>query len=163
MSDIKMLLKIFKKVGYPNPNVKTIANTLDYDLDHFLPDLKEEIGEDGVIDFCDKAIEKLSGDKGIKIDYGGTHNEFVYMNIYPIYYDEDESQYDVVCNYSWGESKMYVENPETGNGEYKTIQEVISEADMGDASDLEDLLDSIRGDVYNVIYQNCGFGIWWNH
>ncbi len=32
---------------------------VDYNLENFLVDLKEEIGEDGVKDFCDKAIEKI--------------------------------------------------------------------------------------------------------
>ncbi len=60
MTDVNIFLRVIQKEGYPNPNLHSIARMVDYDLENFLVDLKEKIGEDGVKDFCDKAIEKIS-------------------------------------------------------------------------------------------------------
>jgi len=64
MSEVNYFLKVLSKEGYPNPDLKSIAVLMGYNNDDFLLDLKEEIGEEGVLDFCNKAIEKLTGDKG---------------------------------------------------------------------------------------------------
>ena len=63
MSSLKLFLKTLEKEGYPNPSVQSIAQMVGYNLDDFLIDLKIEVGDKGVVDFCDKAIEKLSGEK----------------------------------------------------------------------------------------------------
>ena len=69
MSDLKTFLKVLSKVGYPNPNVDSIAQMVSYNLEEFLPDLVAEIGEDGANDFVEKALDKLSdGTKEIKIN-----------------------------------------------------------------------------------------------
>ncbi len=88
MTDVNIFLRVIQKEGYPNPNLHSIARMVDYNLDDFLFDLKGEIGEDGVKDFCDKAIEKISGEDGIKIELDS--DEFVYLHVYPLFYDEDE-------------------------------------------------------------------------
>ena len=42
MSNLNTFLRVMNKMGYPNPSTKSIANSIDYDLDNFLPDLVEE-------------------------------------------------------------------------------------------------------------------------
>ena len=53
--DVSTFLKILTKYGYPNPNILAIANSVDYNLDYFLHDLKKEMGEinaiRGILDF----------------------------------------------------------------------------------------------------------------
>jgi hypothetical protein len=87
--NVSTFLKILTKYGYPNPSILAIANSVDYNLDYFLHDLKKEMGEDGVLAFCDRAIEKLTGEKGLRIDMGGPNgDEYVYIHIYPVFYVE---------------------------------------------------------------------------
>ena len=38
MSDIKFFLRVLEKEGYPNPNLVSLANFVDYDLNDFLLD-----------------------------------------------------------------------------------------------------------------------------
>lgn len=161
MSNLKTFLKVLKKEGYPNPNTSTFAKYVNYDLEGFLYDLKEEIGENGVVDFCDKAIEKLTGKEGLRIDLDGPNgDEYVYIHIYPIFYNEDESENDVVSNHGWGDSHLLGTN-EDGVEQYMTIQEIIDNTGMGEWSELDELLDHIKTKAYNKVYYNCGFGIWW--
>lgn len=161
MSNLKTFLKVLNKEGYPNPNTSTFAKYVNYDLEGFLYDLKEEIGENGVVDFCDKAIEKLTGKEGLRIDLDGPNgDEYVYIHIYPIFYNEDESENDVVSNHGWGDSHLLGTN-EDGVEQYMTIQEIIDNTGMGEWSELDELLDHIKTKAYNKVYYNCGFGIWW--
>ena len=159
--DVKNFLKILKKVGYPSPNTVSVARAVGYDLENFLKDLEQEIGEKGVMDFCDKALEKLTGKDGLRVDLAGPNgDEFVNVHIFPIYYDENESKYDVISRYKWGKSNVMGIN-EDGDVEYMTIEEVIDNTGMGEWSELDDLIDTIKGNAYNKVYNNCGFGIWW--
>ena len=45
MNDLNRFLKVMTKMGYPNPNTESIARSMDYDLDDFIPNLVEEFGE----------------------------------------------------------------------------------------------------------------------
>jgi hypothetical protein len=162
MSNVKTFLKLLQKSGYPNPKIETIAKMADYNLDNFLIDLKEHLGDDGVLDFCDKAIEKLSGKKGIRVDLAGPKgNEYCYIHIYPIFYDEDESENDVISNSSWGESEILDINPDTGEEHYVSIQTIIDNTDMSGWGEMDELLDDIKSKAYNIVFSNCGFGVWW--
>jgi len=162
MSNIKTFLKAIEKTGYPNPHVSEIADAISYNLDDLLIDLKIEVGDKGVVDFCDKAIEKLSGKKGIRVDLDGPRgDEFVYVHIFPKYYDEDESEHDVISSHRWGESEILDIDLDTGEEHYVTIQTLIDNTDMSGWAELDELLDYIREKAYNIVYSNCGFGIWW--
>ena len=68
MSDVKTFLKILSKVGYPNPDTKSIAKMMGYDFFEFIPNLVYEIGEDGAQSFVNNALAKLSTKDGIKVD-----------------------------------------------------------------------------------------------
>lgn len=161
MSDIKSFLKVCKSYGYPNPKLETLANMAGYDLDNFLLDLQEEIGQKGVLDFCEKAIVKLTGDKGLRVDLSGPKmDEYVYIHIYPIYYDEDESTTDIISNSAWGESNLITKNDE-GMVEYRTVEEIIDDSDMGSWSEVDDFIEELKGRASRMVFENCGFGIWW--
>lgn len=161
MEKLKLFLRILNENGYPNPDVVDFAKMIDYDLDNFLSDLQKELGDDGVLDFCKKTINKISGEKGIKIDLDGLNEEeYCYIHIYPIFYDKDESENDIIIRSIWGESHILSTNEE-GEGEYMTIQEIIDHTDMGGWSELDELLDHIKEKAYNKVFANCGFGIWW--
>lgn len=159
--NVNYFLKILSTEGYPNPNILSLAKVMGYDLDDFLPDLKEKLGEDGVLDFCKKAIVKLTGEKGLRVDIlGSDYDEFVYLYIHPISYDPDESESDIVCKYVYGESKILT-TIEDGSEGYSTIQEIIDNVDMGDWSEVDDLIDLIQQKAYYQVFNNCGFGVWW--
>jgi hypothetical protein len=45
------------------------------------------------------------------------------------------------------------------NGNQKTIQEIIDEADFSEWSSIEDFLDSILSDIQNKLYKLTGFEV----
>jgi len=59
MSNLNRFLKVLNKVGYPNPDLDSIIRMVDYNLEDFLPDLVEEVGEEGADDFIERAISKV--------------------------------------------------------------------------------------------------------
>ena len=169
MSEVNYFLRVLKGEGYPNPNIETIAKMVGYNLEYFLYDLSKEIGSDGVTDFCDKAIEKLSGDEGIKVELapiGQDEYEFCYVKIYPLHYDYEESENEIISKSEFGDSKIMLSDYPEGFGNEKvekfyTIQQIIDDSDMGEWDVVDDLLDHIKEKVNNIVFQNCGFGIWW--
>lgn len=160
MTNVNYFLKVLKREGYPNPNIESIAKMVGYDLDNFLVDLKEEIGEDGVLDFCKKAIDTLQGEDGIKVVIESPSDEYYYLKIKPLFYDEDESPNDVISTKIWGDTKV-LSTDEDGNESYMTIEDVIDNSDMGTWAEVDELVDMILARAYNIVYYNCGFGIWW--
>jgi len=157
--NIKSFLKILEKVGYPNPKIVSISDMVDYDLDNFLFDLKKEIGEEGVVDFCDKTIEKLSDGKAIKVDLETDGQEYVVVNVFPLYYDENESENDVISRLEIVDSKILSQD-EDGNDIYKTLSEIENDLGLGEWSEYDEMMDHITMKVYNYIFSRCGFGIW---
>ena len=167
MSDIKSFLKICKTYGYPNPKLLSLADMSGYDIDYLLLDLKNELGEKAVVDFCDNAIVKLGAEEGIRAGLGGPKNdEFCYVKIFPLYYDEDESENSVISKYEWGKSKILTMDwaqgvNEPGTEKYVTIEELIDNTSMGEWSELDEFLDSIKEEVNLKVFENCGFNIFW--
>ena len=157
--NIKSFLKILEKVGYPNPKIVSISDMVDYNLDYFLVDLKNEIGEEGVVDFCDKAIEKLSNGKAIKVDLETDGQEYVLVNVFPLYYDEDEAENDVMSRVEFVDSNIFTHDDD-GKDVYKTIPEIQNDVGMGDWAEYDEMMDHIKMKVYNYIFSRCGFGIW---
>ncbi len=160
MSDIKSFLTVLKKYGYPNTRVFTLASMVGYNLDDFLIDLKNELGYDGVVDFCDKAIEKLSGENGFKVDLETDGQEYVVVNVYPIYYDENESESDVISKLEIKESNILTQD-ENGKDVYKTVPQIKDEMGMGDWAEYDEMMDHITMKVYDYVRKRCGFGLWW--
>jgi hypothetical protein len=94
MNDFNILLKYFKRLGYPNKNLLTIFKSLDYDEKNFLTDLVENLGQAGADEFIQKTIDKLSTPKGIKIDleeYGYPESYF-YLIIVNFSIDLEETE-----------------------------------------------------------------------
>lgn len=163
MSNLKTFLKVLRKVGYPNPDLLSVSRMSDYDLDNLLPDLVAEVGEEGADNFVEKALEKMSdGDKGIKVIVNdGEYGEYAYIKIYQSILDLDNDEGTVLCDWGWGESKILTSD-ENGNESYKTMQQISDDTDMGDWAEYDELLDYIKSICNQLVYQNCGFGIWWD-
>ena len=160
MSDIKSFLKVCKRYGYPNPKLQTIANMVGYDLDNFLLDLETEIGNAGVLDFCEKAISKLQGEDGMRVNLETDGQEYVVVKIQVNNYDEEESENDVLASYKIIESKILTTDV-NGNETYKTIEQINDELDMGEWSEYDEMIDHITMKIYNYVFSRCGFGLWW--
>ena len=161
MSNLKTFLKVLKKVGYPNPNIQSIAKMIDYNLEEFLPDLVAEIGEEKADEFTEKALSKMSTPKGIRIQGKDNSQEYAYIIIHNPRLDLDNDETTVLCDWSWGDTNILSQDDD-GNETYKTIEEVGEDLGMGDWSDYDDLVDGIRSDCNDIVFSNCGFGIWWD-
>ena len=159
MSNIKTFLKVLNKVGYPNPNIETIANAVSYDLPGFLSDLINEIGEDKAIWFANESFSKLSTEDGIRLNLAGGHNEYVYIKITNSYLDLEDSEEWIFVDYTWGDTHLLTTDEE-GNESYQTMEEISDQVDMGDWSDYDSMIDSIIEQFQEFIYSNCGFSIW---
>lgn len=159
--EIKRLLKYFAKHGYPNPDTLTMMEYMGYDDEEFLHDLVEELGHKKAMEFVSKALGKLSSTSeiSIKVDLSDVVGEgsWVNLDIYRFYIDLNEEYSDVMIHSGWGENKII--DPE--NGDENTIEELSDNLDLGGLNDWEEFMDSIRGECYNHIKTNCGFGIWY--
>lgn len=161
MSNIKTFLKVLNKVGYPNPDVLSVANMVSYDLDDFLPDLVDEIGEDKANWFVGETFSKLSTKDGIRLDLTGDDGEYVYIIIHKSHIDLDNSHDTVLIDWSWGPTKLLVFD-EDGGESYQTMEEISEQVDMGEWADYDVMVDSIKDQFQEFIYNRCGFGVWWD-
>ena len=162
MSNLKTFLKILNKVGYPNPDVVSIAKMIDYNLEEFLPDLVAEIGEEKANKFTEKALSKISTKDGIRINnlYDDS-NQYAYIKIFNPSLDLDNDDTTVWCNWSWGETKI-LHQDDDGTETYKTIQEIGEDLGMGEWADYDELVDNVKEECNQLVFNNCGFGIWWD-
>jgi len=159
--EFKKLLKILAKEGYPNPNLDRIFDALDYEGEDFLTDLIENLGEEGATDFAKKALSKLSSgihsDIKIRIpEITGYPDAWIDIIIHSLWIDLEESETDVIINYSWGDNKIIDDE-----GNETTLEELANNVDMGGIIDWGDFMDWIRSASYNYISTRCGFGIWY--
>ena len=162
MSNLKTFLKVLNKVGYPNPNVESIAKMIDYNLEEFLPDLVAEVGEEKADDFTEKALKKMSPSGGIKIgNLYDDPNQYAYIILHNPRLDLENDETTVLCDWSWGNTKILYQDDD-GNEEYRTIEDIGSDLGMGEWGDYDELVDSIREDCNRLVFRNCGFGIWWD-
>ena len=162
MSDLNRFLKVLNKVGYPNPDVHSIAKMMDYNLEEFLPDLVAEIGEEKTDEFTEKALNKMSTKDGIRIsNLYDDSNQYAYIIIHNPRLDLENDETTVLCDWEWGETKILYQDDD-GTETYKTIQEIGEDLGMGEWGDYDDLVDGIRNDCNDIVFKNCGFGIWWD-
>jgi hypothetical protein len=161
MSELNRFLKVLNKVGYPNPDVHSIAKMIDYNLEEFLPDLVAEIGEEKADEFTEKALNKMSTPKGIRIKGKYNSQEYAYIIIHNPRLDLDNDETTVLCDWEWGDTNILSQDDD-GNETYKTIEEIGEDLGMGDWSDYDDLVDGIKSDCNDIVFSNCGFGIWWD-
>lgn len=161
MSELNRFLKVLNKVGYPNPSIHSIAKMIDYNLEEFLPDLVAEIGEEKADEFTEKALNKMSTPKGIRIKDKDDSKEYAYIIIHNPRLDLDNDETTVLCDWEWGDTNILSQDDD-GNETYKTIEEIGEDLGMGDWADYDDLVDGIRNDCNDIVFNNCGFGIWWD-
>jgi hypothetical protein len=162
MSDLKTFLKVLSKVGYPNSDVQSIAKMIDYNLEEFLPDLVAETGEEKANEFTEKALNKISTPEGIRINnLYDDPNQYAYINLHNPRLDVENDETTVLCDWSWGETQI-LHQDEDGNETYKTIDEISEDLGMGDWAEYDEMVDSIKEDCNQLVYNSCGFGVWWD-
>ena len=161
MSNLKTFLKVLSKVGYPNPDVQSIAKMIDYNLEEFLPDLVAEIGQEKADEFTEKALDKISTPEGIKIQDLDDPQQYAYIKLHNPRLDLDNDETTVLCDWTWGDTNIFFKDDD-GNDSYKTIQEIRENIGMGDWADYDEMVDDIKEDCNKLVFSNCGFGIWWD-
>jgi hypothetical protein len=161
MTDLKRFLNILTKVGYPNSDISSIAKAVGYNLENFLPDLVEEIGQEKADEFTEKALKKMSTPEGIKIQDLDDPQQYAYINLLNPRLDLDNDETTVLCDWSWGDTNILLIDDD-GSESYRTIQEIADEMGMGEWADFDEMVDDIREDCNQLVYKNCGFGIWWD-
>ena len=160
MSELNRFLRVMNKMGYPSPDTISIARSMDYDLDNFLPDLVEEVGEERADEFTEKALEKLSENgKGIRIPLGD--NKYIYLQIYQSRLDLEETETQVLIEWGWGDSKLTGVD-EDGNEYDATLDELYDNIGMGEWGDWDEMIDNLKDESYDYIRNHCGFGIWFD-
>ena len=161
MSDLVPFLKLLTKVGYPNPEIQTIAKMADYNLEEFLPDLVELLGEEKADDFAEKALKKISTPKGIKIQDKEDPEQYAYIILHNPRLDLENDETTLLCDWTWGDTNIFFRDDD-GNESYRTIEEIGEDIGMGDWADFDTMIDDIREDCNKLVYKNCGFGVWWD-
>jgi hypothetical protein len=161
MSNLKTFLKVLSKVGYPNPDIQSIAKMIDYNLEEFLPDLVAEIGEEKADEFTEKALNKMSTPEGIKIQDLDDPQQYAYIKLHNPRLDLENDETTVLSDWTWGDTNIFFRDDD-GNESYRTIQEISDDVGMGDWDDFDTMVDDIREDCNTLVYKNCGFGIWWD-
>jgi hypothetical protein len=159
--EFKSVLKILAREGYPNPNLGNIFDAIDYYSENFLTDLVENLGEEGATEFVSKTLSRLSSginsEIQIKIsDIYGYPGSWVNLIIHNFFIDLDESEYDVMVNYSWGDNKFFLED-----GTETTLDDMAGEVDMGGMGEWHDFLDDLLNSANGYIAERCAFGIWY--
>ena len=163
MSNLNRFLKVLNKVGYPNPDLDSIVRMTDYNLEDFLPDLVDEVGEEGADDFIERAIGKVYNDgKGIRVVLNdGDYGEYVYIKLEDPHVSLENDETTVLSRWSWGDSKVLTTG-EDGEETYKTMEQIFDETDMGDWGEYDELVEYIKSNCNDFRYRNCGFCIWWD-
>ena len=165
MNDLNRFLKILQKIGYPNPSVPLYAKLSGYDLNTLFDELIDEVGYKKADEFVWNAIQAISNDgKGIRVnlDEINAQGAYSYLIVSQSRIDLEESDNSVLVSWSWGENKI-ANVDEDGNDEWKTIQEMWEEIDMGDMGEFDNFLDEIKDEVSKIVYQNCGFYLWFDN
>ncbi len=162
MSNLNTFLRVMNKMGYPNPSTKSIANSIDYDLDNFLPDLVGEVGEERADEFTEKALSKLTEDgKGIRVPLDDENHNYIYLEIHQSRINLDETEDTVLIDWSWGDNVLT--GVDENGEEYDTnMDEIYDNMGMGEWGEFDEMLDNIRDECYDYIKNNCGFGIWFD-
>ena len=162
MSNLNTFLRVMNKMGYPNPSTKSIANSIDYDLDNFLPDLVEEVGEIKADEFTEKALSKLSEDgKGIRVPLDDENHNYIYLEIHQSRINLDETEDAVLIDWSWGDNVLTGVD-ENGEEYDSNMDEIYENMGMGEWGEFDEMIDNIRDVCYEHIRNNCGFGIWFD-
>ena len=157
MNDLKKILLVLEKFGYPNKDFKTLCAMTGYDPDYFLSDLMENLGEDKTLEFIGNTFDKLETHpkgsylKGIKIPLWRPE-EYIYLIIENYNVDQDEGDC-VFIDWTWGDNKIFDDNDKL-----TTIDEIDND---NDPWDLDDFYDGIKEECGDYITKLTGFDICW--
>jgi len=158
MNDLKRLLKVLEKFGYPSKDFKTLCSMTGYNSDNFLKDLMENLGEDKTLEFIDNTFNKLETHpkgsylRGIRIPLWRPE-EYVYLIIENFNVDEDESDDCIFIDWIWGDNKIFDDNDKL-----TTLEEIDND---NDPWDLDDFYDGIKEIVGDHIEKLTGLNICW--
>lgn len=162
MSNLNTFLRVMNKMGYPNPSTKSIADSIDYDLDNFLPDLVEEVGEIKADEFTERALSKLNKDgKGIRVPLDDKNHNYIYLEIHQSRINLDETEDAVLIDWSWGDNVLTGVD-ENGEEYDSNMDEIYENLGMGEWGEFDEMIDNIRDECFDFIRENCGFGIWFD-
>ena len=161
MSNLKTFLKVLKKVGYPNPDIQSIAKMIGYDIQEFLPDLVAEIGEEKADEFTENALNKMSTSDGIRVQDKDDPEQYAYIILHNPRLDLDNDETTVLCDWSWGDTNIFFKDDD-GNDSYKTIQEIGEDIGIGEWADYDEFVDNVKEECNQLVFNSCGFGIWWD-
>jgi len=164
ISNLNTFLKVLQKVGYPNSSVTTYSKLADYNLDNLFSELIDEVGHEKADEFVWNAIQAISNDgKGIRVnlDKINASGAYAYLIVHQSRIDLEENENSALVSWSWGENKI-ANVDEDGNDDWTTIEKMWEEVDMGDWGDFDDFIDEIKDGVIEVVYQNCGFSLWFD-
>jgi hypothetical protein len=153
MSELEIFLNCLIKSNYPSERTSSIAKVCDYDIDNFLLDLYKELGKEKTNEFVKKTFDKILRNNLFCYDlteYPSGGNVCVEIKKIDIDFETHSIRLSIV----WGPTKILDEN-----GNQKTIQEIIDEADFSEWSSIEDFLDSILSDIQNKLYKLTGFEV----
>ncbi len=103
----------------------------------------------------------MSTPEGIKIQDLDDPQQYAYIKLLNPRLDLDNDETTILCDWSWGDTNIFFRDDD-GNESYRTIQEIGDEVGMGDWADFDTMVDDIREDCNQLVYNNCGFGIWWD-
>jgi hypothetical protein len=103
----------------------------------------------------------MSTPEGIKIQDLDDPQQYAYINLLNPRLDLDNDETTVLCDWSWGDTNILLIDDD-GSESYKTIQEIADEMGMGEWADFDEMVDDIREDCNQLVFKNCGFGIWWD-
>jgi hypothetical protein len=157
MNDLKRLLLVLEKFGYPNNNFRSLCAMTGYDPDHFLADLMENLGEDKTLEFVGNTFDKLETHskgsylKGIRIPLWRPE-EYVYLNIDAYNVDQDEGDC-VFIDWTWGDNKIFDDNDKL-----TTLEEIDND---NDPWDLDDFYNGIKEQCFDYINNTTGLNICW--
>jgi len=158
--ELKKLLKYLSKEGYPGPNTLKVMEYTGYDEEDFLHDLVEELGHTKAMEFVSKTLGKLSSSSEIEIKIDLTESvsegSWIYLIIHSFDIDLESEYSDILISWSWGDSKIF----DYDKNEYTTLGDIADDVGMGEWSEYDDFVDSIRSECYTYIKKMCGFGIW---
>lgn len=154
MSEVEIFLNMLARASYPSNKTSSIARTLDYNLDNFLVELVEQFGEQKAMEFIKKTFSKLfrngvfCHDLVGYVQTGG--NVCLVLNKIIPHVDHNELEFKV----NWGPSKILDEN-----GNSKTIQQIIDDADMSEWSEVDSFIEMILKDISDELHKMTGFNV----
>jgi hypothetical protein len=156
----RTFLKILEREGYPNPNVKSLASLVNYDLKDLMVDLVEFTGLDNTEKFISKGINSLVGpERKIRLELSDFYGEgaFIVLHVRDFYVDMDDTADGVRLDASFGDSSI----PDA-EGNLKTLEQIYNDLDFSEWSNYDELHDSLWGEFQDWFEDRLGYKIYSN-